>query len=340
MKQDIMLRDLPNEARLAPLVRRLVGHVEKQAIPYWQRTGVLHAVVQKYPTRARYRVSLVLSVPRHTLVAHDEGRGAEKVLRAAFLEIERQLRKEKSRLRREHVWKRRAHRTRMRSEGTLEPVPRGDPEPGLLADLVLANLEWLYTVARREVAYHAATGDLARDDLGLDDLVHAVVLRACAEFRRRPAHLEVRAWLNRLTVEQLGAELERLGRNGTETVHVEDAVPAAPPGVEIQTLGEEIYDFYQPDESLRLEDVVPDRVAPTPDRVAECHALECCLTDALAGLPPAWRIAFELHYVDEVPIADVARVTRQTETQVRGCLDSARALLRERIAASGFALSG
>lgn len=339
MKQEITLRDLPDEARLTPLVHRLVGRVEHQAVPSWHRTGVLRAVIQKYATRRWYRVSLVLSVPRRTLVAHDEGPQPEKVLRAAFVELERQLRKEKSHLRREHLWKRRAARERTRRQRKQEAVAREERERGLFADLVLANLEWLSTCARREIAYHVATGDLARDELAPGDVVDAVVLRACTQFRWRPLDLDVGAWLKRLIAEELGAELERRGWERTETVRVEDAVPALPPGVEIQTLGGEIYDFYQPEEGFRLEDVVADRIAPPPDRVAECHDFERCLSDALAELPPAGRDVFELHYIEELPIAEVARMTGQAETDVRDRLDATLAFLRRKLTASGLSLA-
>lgn len=333
MKHEMVLKNLPNAARLAPLFRRLAARVDPRAAESWRPTGVLHAVLEKYPTRARYRVSVVLRVPRHTLVARAEGHEAETVLHSAFLEIERQLRKEKARLRREDLWKRRAPRGRLRWAWKLEPVPRAERERGLLADLVLANLDGLYAFARREVAYHVAAGDLARDDLRLADVVDAVVLRACTEFPRRPLDLEVGPWLRRLAVEQLQAELERLGRDRAETVRIEDAVPA--PG----GLDGDIDDFYQPEPGLTLEDVVPDRSAPTPERVAEHHDLQRCLRAALAELPSPWRTALELHYLEELPIAEVARMTRRTEAEVRAGLDLARELLRQRIAATGLPVS-
>jgi hypothetical protein len=67
-----------------------------------------------------------------------------------------------------------------------------------------------------------------------------------------------------LAVERLGAEVKRSKAERAGGVHIEEDIPETPPTEEVSTLGDEIMDFYQPDEDLKLEDIIPDMTAPTP----------------------------------------------------------------------------
>jgi hypothetical protein len=48
------------------------------------------------------------------------------------------------------------------------------------------------------------------------------------------------------------------------------------------TLGYEILDFYQPDEDLKLEDLVPDAHVPTPEQILESRDLQRYVNQTLA----------------------------------------------------------
>ena len=50
--------------------------------------------------------------------------------------------------------------------------------------------------------------------------------------------------------------------------HIGDDVPETPPAEAVSTLGDEILDFYEPDEDLKLEDIIPDFDAPSPEEEA------------------------------------------------------------------------
>jgi hypothetical protein len=96
-------------------------------------------------------------------------------------------------------------------------------------------------------------GDLLSGEITADDAVAAVVLRGSREFERDFEKRDVRGWLVRLSLEHVDAEVMRAQRARERSVHAEEDVPETPPAEAVSTLGDEVLDFYQPDEDLTLE---------------------------------------------------------------------------------------
>jgi DNA-directed RNA polymerase specialized sigma24 family protein len=95
-------------------------------------------------------------------------------------------------------------------------------------------------------------------------------------------------------------------------------------------------DFYQPDEDQKLEDIIPDMTAPTPEQILESRELQRYINRTLATLPRVWRRAFALHYVEGMPVAEIARVIQRAESEVERHLEYARDYLRQRLSEAGF----
>jgi RNA polymerase sigma factor (sigma-70 family) len=117
---------------------------------------------------------------------------------------------------------------------------------------------------------------------------------------------------------------------------VEEDIPATPPTQEVSTLGDEVLDFHQPDEDLKLEDAIQAPV-PTPEEILEHRELQQYIARTLAELPPEWRRAFVLRYAEDLPPAEVARLLGGTTEDVERLLARARDWLRHRLMQAGFA---
>jgi RNA polymerase sigma factor (sigma-70 family) len=122
-------------------------------------------------------------------------------------------------------------------------------------------------------------------------------------------------------------------------VAIEEDVPGTPPKEAVVTLGDEIFDFYQPDEDLKLEDLVPDANVPTPEQILESRDLQRYVNQTLARMPKAWRDAFVLHHAEGLSLGEVAAVTGQPQPEVRRHLEHAREFLRQKIADSGLVVA-
>ncbi|RMG54280.1 MAG: sigma-70 family RNA polymerase sigma factor [Acidobacteria bacterium] len=339
MRHDITFKNFETHDRLNTLIERLIAGLERQTSSFRQEAVFLHGIVEKNPTRELYRISLVLNLPGRTLVAQDERHDAEAVIREAFIELERQLKKYKELLRNEHLWKRPARREAVRQERKLGVAPATERQRLVFLDIIEPHLEKLYNFVRREIAAYLATGDLAPGDLSAEDVVDAVVLTAFRSWDDRPARLEIDRWLLRLAIDHLAAEVKRINEERAVTVHVEEDVPETPPEEEVVTLGDEIFDFYQPDEDLRLEDIVPDPYVPTPDQVLESRDLQRYINQTLAQLPRAWRMSFVLYHLEGLSIPEIAEVTGQRVVEVRRNLRYAREFLREKLMESGLKIA-
>jgi RNA polymerase sigma factor (sigma-70 family) len=229
-------------------------------------------------------------------------------------------------------------------EARGDSAEKGQPAWGRAAgsrsffSLVSPHLDAVGDFVRHEVGYAEATGDLIRGEVTAEDITDAALLRAYHEFIKDPARGDVRSWLLKLAVEQLEKVIKRSRWERTRTVRIEEDIPETPPAQEVSTLGDEILDFYQPDEDLKLEDVVPDIHIPSPEQEVETKELRRCVRAALGAMPREWRRLLILRYVQGLRHAELARATGVPETEIDRSLEHARATLRQKLIESGCSI--
>ena len=202
------------------------------------------------------------------------------------------------------------------------------------------HLSGLYHVVRHELAYREAVGDLLPGEVAVEDVVDAVLLSAYREFVKESPARRLGSWLIERARQYLAAEVKRSRSERKRTLHIEEDVPETPPQQFVSTLGDEILDFHEPDEDLKLEDIVPDLKVPTPEQETEAAELRRCLDEALAGLPGTWRRAVLLRHVNGLAGTALARAVGRPEAETDRMLDHARAYLRQRLVESGCAFQG
>ena len=225
---------------------------------------------------------------------------------------------------------------------TPSPPERADPARGTDREALFArigpHLEGLRELVGHELAYWEAMGDLIRGELTVEDVVDAVLVRASERFTKDPPRQDIGRWLTSLARQHL---LDQAARSKTwrqRTVHVEEDVPETPPTEEVSTHGDEILDFYVPDEDLKVEHVVPDIEVPTPEQEAEAAELRRCTKACLAALPEEWRRALLLRYVRGLTGAKLAQALRRSGKEAEEVVDHARRRLRQHLVDSGCTL--
>jgi ribosomal subunit interface protein len=335
VRRNLEFKNFSPSHRLRELVEELIARLDRHAPNSPADTIFLRLFVDENAARKLYHVSLTCDVPGRMLAAKEERHDAEEAVREAFVEIERQLEKRKETLRHSFLYKRLGRREELRRQ-KAEAIPAEERERELFSTLAERHLKRLYNFARREIAYDLATGDLAPGEVTAEDVVDATLLQAYREFVKEPAGREIRSWLIGLAVETVEAEVKRSKAERARGVHIEEDIPETPPAVEVSTLGDEILDFYQPDEDQKLEDIIPDMTTPTPEQVLESRELHRYINRTLATLPRVWRRAFALHYVEGVAVAEIARLTRSAESEVERHLEYTREHLRQSLLEAGF----
>jgi RNA polymerase sigma factor (sigma-70 family) len=216
------------------------------------------------------------------------------------------------------------------------PVERRNRET--FFSLISPYLPRLYRFVRHELAYLQAMGDLLPDDLTPEDVVDSVVLRAYREFLKDPTGRNIKGQLIRLAREYIEAEAKRRRSERESSIPKELDIPETPPAEWVTTLGEEIFYFYQPEEDLKLEDVVPDLDVPTPEEETERREMWRCVNSALVKMPRAWRLALLLSQVDELAGAELAEAIGKPEPETQRILEQARNYLRQKLVEAGCSL--
>src|SRR6267378_1597196 len=157
-------------------------------------------------------------------------------------------------------------------------------------------LSELLRAARHEVRYRVALGDFRADDPTAEELVGEVLIRAWQQRRDRTSCLRLRVWLLALlyrVAHDLSRREVRQERIPAESL--EEPVPPEP----IYDDDEEFWEWYQPDEMTRWEDVVE---APTMTPEEEAGIDE----ELTRTLDPRAREIFLLCELNRVPLTEAA----------------------------------
>ncbi|SRR6059036_3805227 len=334
MERNIEFKALELDEQIRKLIDRLISKLEKTASAFSPELAHLRLFVEYIAAHKLYEVSITLDLPGRKLAAKEERHDLKASIRAAFDEIERQLKKYKASLRGDH-WKRPARREevrRMESQG--ESVEENRREA--FFSLITPHLNRLNHFVHHVISYAEAMGDLVSGDLTPQDVVDGALVQAYREFAKGRSIPDVKAWLVRLALDQLEAEVTRLRREHAGTVSIEEDVPETPPVQEVSTLGDEILDFYQPDEDLKLEDLVPDLESPLPENEVEMKELRRLVRKALKEIPRQWRRTLLLHDLEGRSVNEVAKKIGKPESEIDRTVRLAREYLRQKLASAGL----
>lgn len=180
--------------------------------------------------------------------------------------------------------------------------------------LVASHLDELLRAARRELRYRMALGELGRDDLTPEELVGETLARAWDDRHRRPASLGTRAWLLAL-LHRVAESIARREMRSRRLAPV--SLEARPPPEPFYDDDEEFWEWYQPDEMTRWEDLAAEPTQLTPDEVVEAE-------ETLRSLAPRERLVYVLHDIHRLTPKEVAQVVGVAPQEVLRLLERAR----------------
>jgi RNA polymerase sigma factor (sigma-70 family) len=335
MKHNIEYRNFEATERINSLIESLIAKLDKRTRNFSPDVLFLRISIEGNQTRTLYHVSITMDVPGRTLATKEERHEPEASMKDAFAEIERQLQEHKSRLRGEHLWKRLSRRKEIRAmKATAESVE--ERTRGTFFSLVSPHLNKLYHLVRHIIRYSESMGELVRGELDPEDVTDATLVRAYREFLKGYPRQDIRSWLIGIAMDVLDTEINVRQQDRQQTVHIEEDIPETPPTEAVSTLGDEIMDFYQPDEDLKLEDIVPDLEVPTPEQITEAKELQRLLRSLLDQMPKEQRRALLLHDAAGRTEKEVASAIGNPEIEVERILDHAREFLRQKLTEAGY----
>lgn len=335
-KLSIKTTDEKTRAHLKELCEKLGQELEGRLATFSEDLVSLEGRISVGNAGKPTTVSLRLHLPSGTIASAEEGRDSELAIRKSFQEIRRMLEKHLSQLRHEPDWKRPTRRERLRqlTKGSVEVHPQERRQ--MFYNLIKEHLDAVYHHVRRELTYLEWSRVIPPGYFTVDDLVDEVILRGLETFESRPLEFSVSEWLHALTTKTLEEELAHLPQfQGGELLSLESPPPLPP--AEPTRADEELFEYYQPDEKLRLEDLLPDETAEDTEKAAASHEMQLALHRAIADLPRSWRQALIFTIIEGIPPERTGALLGRTPEQVQADVDHAVAFLLARLVDIGLA---
>jgi ribosomal subunit interface protein len=336
MKTQISFDNLEKAAhqKLENTIHELANrHIERYLSKFPSDTVALQVHLDKSRHHNYYRVGAQLAVPGGNLTGRQEGYDLMAAVRKSFDELERELLRHVSHLRQDDAWRRKERRDELRqlkraigAEAESEPAPFGD--------LVRALLPQLQRFVRREVAALRARGDLNPGYPTPQDIVDEVLVRAYQRLGQRPQDLDPLHWLYQLTHEVLNDEARKSWKEAGRFVSTESK-PPQPRDYTLDEHDRSVFEFWQPDEMLKIEDVVPV-TAETPEQQVGEQELRKYFHEVLARMPNTWRRAIWLTQAEGIPVPRVARMMGASEAEVKRWIQQGDEYLRARLSEAGY----
>src|SRR5690606_32968593 len=280
--------DRHGQQRAPEVIEEEVRQLEPHLARFREDLVRLEVVASQTRGKKRIKVSLRLQLPSGVIAAREEGFEIEPVLRKAFADLRHQVDRHVARLKHEPEYKRPARRRRI---GAPLPPARDAAEADrrqLFFDLIEDHLDTVYNTVRRELTYLECSGSVPTGYLSVRDLVDATILEGLKRFEQRPTRFSVGDWLTQLALKTIEAEARAARRAVPEDALSTRAEPAVPPEEPTET-DQEMFEFYQPDDILVLEDLIADDGGTDPDTEANRHEIAMALHRAIADLPSVER---------------------------------------------------
>ncbi len=297
-------------------------------------TTLIGTLTRRKKGAEKYGVRLHLPLPGKRIVAANAaGKDIRAVLETTLERLLRETERHLSRLRRQDEYRRQARRERLRElKARIAALP-GDVARAAQRSLdhLLARLE---RVARHELAYLRAAGDLPSDYPSLRDVVDETLATVKGAWTAQEEDEALFRRLLRALFKVIDHEVAASRQFG-EMLSLE--APPAPDAEDLAEamVGEEFHEFYQPDAALQLVDVIADESVPPPDSEVE-EAERRYMIEIVRDLPITWRRALLLHEIEGMPNKEIAWILDIAETTVAAAIDHASAFVSAKAAQAGI----
>ncbi len=333
MRKRISFKDIDEIAK-EDIRKRIEEFALREIEPVVEKVGKgrvrFAAHVEATKGKGLYSVALRLHLPKKVLVCREEGRDLNLVLQAAEEDLNEQLEKYASRVRKEDVWKRKARRAQLRKlkEASAESEKQ---DRVFYYDLVKQHIPQLERVVRHELTYMRAKGDLPPDYPRIEDIVDETLARAFTLLKDKSPDISLEAWLAQIAIDIIAEETAKFRTEEGMDVLEKSFSP-------LEFIPEdEIFEYWQPDEMLTIEDLAAaSPYGPVTEEPLEDRERRAYVYRLLALLPNKWRQAVNLVFLEEMPKEQVAKTLGVDEDTINQWLQHAEAFLKEKMLEAGY----
>lgn len=292
------------------LIDRQCAKIRKMLPTFAPETVDMDVSLAKLPRGSQFQTGLVLTLPQRVIKVEEIENNPTTSLVHAFGEMRRRVQRFKSQLNREKLW----HKQPPPATPAL-PLTRWEVESE-----ANTHLEKLENYLRREIFHLVIQGELPPGILEPQALVDDIYLFVTSRPEGKPSGLTIEQWMFQVARTIMREHLEEIDKHREEP-HMEEEA-------EGQTQWEdEDLDFYQPDESMHLEDLMRDGSVSNPEQLLERDETEALLQRAIAKLPASIRESFVLFALEGFTSDEVAMMTGKQPQEILDEVEQAREAL-------------
>lgn len=292
--------------RHASKVRKMLGTFSKDVMD-------LDVSLEKLPRGSQFQTSLVLTLPQQTIRVEEIQDNPTTSIVTSFDEMKRRVKRFKARITRERLWRKET------------PVAAGEAPtvmPWEIESEANDHLEKVENYLRREIFHQVIGGTMPAGVLEPQALADEVFVEVTSNARFKPDTVSVEQWMFQIARRTLKERLEELESHRDEP-HMEEKASSH------GRWEDEDFNFYHPDESLRLEDLLRDGQGSNPEELLAREETADRLQRAVAGLDSELRESFVLFVLEGFTSDEVAMMTGKQPAQILADVERAREILRQ-----------
>lgn len=315
---------VPKNPDLDRMVERLVEKLERLLMVFQPELVQLHGRLVRHTSREGVVCTLNLRLPTGQLAAEDSANTAQAALRTASEELLEQLKKHKQRLRGEQTRRGRQRSTAAFAATLATPgeVPAAYQQQRRqdLARYVSANVEHLQRFVERQIHLREHLGELRPGQVEPTEVLDEMIASALSE-QGNPERIERNRWFYLLAVNAI----RRLAR--PDEAAAEGALSLEGELAPDEAAEAERYEFFQPDDEVQLQDVMPDRGMATPEEITYSNEMLDLLESALGRLSPQHREDLVLFALEGFTLRELSLLSQRPAAEIyTGLLEARRQL--------------
>ncbi|MGB9772558.1 MAG: HPF/RaiA family ribosome-associated protein [Bacteroidota bacterium] len=289
--------------------------------------------------RNQYVAELTLKVPRKVFHAEKATDDPISAVTSSFDALIRDAERYKFMINRSLRAKRMRLRATQRSvltteEETASQEMSENARQKVFSDAVRNRLASLYNFARREVLHHQLSGDLEPGDISPIELVNEAIVNVFEKSRSTFSEKEIEHLLYKEVWDILQREIDEVKASRAQSTSVEKIVENMPVEEEPAAggfSGDELFEYWEPEEVLHLEDVLPESTFPTQEQILEDGELQNLLVHALVRLPEIERRAFVLSDVEGFQLEEIALILSVRIEEIEDIVNAAREKVKKEL---------
>jgi RNA polymerase sigma factor (sigma-70 family) len=322
MKVEFIDNDLKVPYMVDDMLARKCHKLERMLHRFSTESLLLKCALDLASSKKAYLVKLNLTIPNATLNASAVHKSIVSALGLSFNKLFGSVTELKTTLRAQHETIEKTDE----AQHILENVPMVIDSRKMLSELFAAKYGQFYNYALREIRFRSYQGYTKPGTVEVADILDEALLVVAKEFNVN--FNEEKAV--RLLYKEIKKAIDRhLNPGGIALTPVEEAI-------EPENIDSSYGEYYLPDETIRVEDILIDADSILPEQEVEYKEIETHIDKLLAQLPADWREAFILSIREELPISDIASNRGKSINEIQDDIESARAFIREKLKDAGF----